>query len=98
MKSVELTWGRVTKIWWAALWRSLIFANLFGGAAFGIAGILMAILGHREWGASQWFLNLVSVAWIPAFLMSMRLALRARYRDFQIMLIEPDQTITIAEK
>jgi hypothetical protein len=90
MKSIELSWGRVVKIWWAALWRSVIFANLFGGAVAGIAGIVMAILGHREWGASEWFLDVVTVAWLPAFMMGTRLALRARYRDFRIILVEPE--------
>ena len=93
MHSVELTWWRVLRVWWAALWRSLIFANLFAGAILGIAAIIMIILGHREWGASEWFLNAVTVAWLPGFLMGMRTAIRARYWDFQIIFVEPDSKL-----
>lgn len=86
MQELELTWGRVFRIWWAAAWRSFVFASLFGSAIAGILAISLVVIGHREW-ARPWMLDIVDVAWIPAFLMGLRLALRAKYRTFRIALV-----------
>ena len=45
---LQLTWGRLIRFWWAAAWRSVIFANLFGGALAGIMGITLSLLGHKN--------------------------------------------------
>jgi hypothetical protein len=87
MQELELTWGRLFRIWWAAAWRSWVFASLFGGAAAGILAISLLIVGHPEWGRFPWMISIVELAWIPAFLMALRLALRAKYRNFRIVLV-----------
>ena len=92
METVELTWWRVTRFWWAALWRGLIYANLFAGAFAAIVGVALAVLGHRYLGPSEsrWFLDSLWVAALPAFVFGTRSALRLPYRDFRIILIPPD--------
>jgi hypothetical protein len=42
---LEITWGRVARVWWAYLWRNLIaiIASLIAGAILG--GILGFMLG-----------------------------------------------------
>jgi|HubBroStandDraft_2_1064218.scaffolds.fasta_scaffold71361_4 hypothetical protein len=87
MEELEITWGRLFRIWWAAAWRSFVFASLFGGAAAGILAISLVVMGHAEWGRFPWIIDIVELAWIPAFLMGLRLAFRAKYRDFRIVLI-----------
>ncbi len=88
---LQLTWGRLIRFWWAAAWRSVIFANLFGGALAGIMGITLSLLGHKnlEGDLANLFLDAMLLAWIPGFLFAIRSALRLPYRDFRIVLIPP---------
>lgn len=89
---IKLTWWRLLRFWWAAAWRSVIFANLFGGALVGIAGIALWLLGYKylEGDAANLFLDSAIVAWIPGFLFAIRSALKLPYRDFRIALVAPD--------
>lgn len=90
MPELELTWGYVLKIWWAAAWRAVVFGNLCAGAVVGIVGIALLIIGHREWGQHAGMYELVAIiAWFLGSLMGLRLALKANYRDFRIVLVPP---------
>ncbi|MDO8328853.1 MAG: hypothetical protein Q7T36_00075 [Fluviicoccus sp.] len=45
---VEITWGRVFRIWWAYLWRNLIAiiaAMIIGGIIGGILGAILGAMG-----------------------------------------------------
>ena len=45
---VEITWGRVVRVWWSYLWRNLIFVALSaiaGGVLGYILGYIMGGLG-----------------------------------------------------
>lgn len=44
MVEVEVTWGKVTKIWWSFLWRYILFAALIGGVIGFIVGIFATIV------------------------------------------------------
>ena len=89
---LQLTWGRLTRFWWAAAWRSFIFANLFGSAIAVVIGIAMSLAGYKqvEGTLAAILLDLVLLGWIPAFLFAIRSALRLPYRDFRIILIPPN--------
>ena len=87
---LELTWGRVLRIWWAAFWRGLILANLFVGVIAGTAGITLVLLGHRDWGRSLWLSNSILLSFIPAGIVALRLALRTRYSGFRIVVLPPE--------
>jgi hypothetical protein len=91
METVEVTWSRTLRFWWAALWRSIVFANLFAGAVAGILAAALAILGDNELGgtAGRWFIDVVTIAWIPAFVFATRTALQLTYKDFRVALIDP---------
>ena len=87
MPELELTWGRSTRITWAFLWRLIGFTFLFGGAVGGVLAVVIALSGHPEWGQSRWVYNWIDIAWFPALFMALRTALRARYKEFRIILI-----------
>jgi hypothetical protein len=46
MQELELTWGQVVRIWWAAFWRWLIWGNLIAGFILGIIGIALWASGY----------------------------------------------------
>lgn len=43
MVEVEVTWGKITKIWWSILWRYILFAALIGGVIGFIVGFFGSI-------------------------------------------------------
>jgi hypothetical protein len=90
--TVQLTWWRVVRFWWAAAWRSVIWGNLFAGVIALILGLILALLGHRRLDneAANLFLDAIALGWIPGFIFAMRSALRLPYKDFRIVLISPE--------
>lgn len=44
MVEVEVTWSKVTKIWWSILWRYILFAALIGGLFGFIVGVFATIV------------------------------------------------------
>ena len=92
MQTVELTWGRVLRFWWAALWRSVVFANLFAGAIAGILGVILLATGHRVLNAKEAapFLDIVVIAWVPGLAFGIRSAFHLPYKDFRIILAKPN--------
>jgi len=82
---VEQTWSRIARFWWGATWRSLVFGNLFFGAAAGIVGITLLMFGHREWASARLFADILLLAWVPGSLCGIWNALRITYRDFRIV-------------
>lgn len=96
MEIVELTWSRVIRFWWAAFWRSFIFANLFAGVITAVVGIALRLFGHKtiEGEAATWVLDGIALAWIPGFVFATRYALRLRYRDFRFAIIRPESSIS----
>jgi hypothetical protein len=83
---VEVTWGRATKVWWAILWRAVLFSAIAGfvvgaavGGALGAAGVNTQTIG----AVGSWLGVLVS---IPVGIWSVRWVLRASWSDFRIVL------------
>ena len=83
MEELELTWGRLLKVYWAAFWK-------------GTAGILVVVIplvaleirepefSHRWYAA----LNLPVSAWaILVWVIALRSALRKTYSDFRVALL-----------
>ena len=89
MDEVELTAWRVFRIWWAAAWRSFVLANLIGPLFLAILALGLRAIGYDTGPMTPWLFNAVIIAWVPAFVLGLRLALRAPYRDFRIVLGAP---------
>jgi len=87
MRELELTWGQVVRIWWAAFWRWFVLTNLATGLYGGVIGIAILIVGHRNW--TEWLVNGIFAVSVPAAIFAVRLALKAPYRGFRIVIVAP---------
>ena len=47
MQELEATWGRVLRVWWLIVWRSILGAIVIGGVAGGILGFV--VVGTFRW-------------------------------------------------
>jgi len=89
MQELELTWDQVVRIWWAAFWRWLIWANLFVGAVLGTIAIVLWAMGIRFVPLSPWVTTAAYILAIPPGFMALRLAIKAPYRGFRIVIVAP---------
>ena len=87
MRELELTWGQVVRIWWAALWRGIILANLIAGIYAATVALVLFVVKHRNWTNSDWLFNGILVVFIIAFIPAIRLALKAPYKGFRLAII-----------
>lgn len=87
MQELELTWSQVIRIWWAAFWRWLIWANLSVGFVFGIVAIGLWAAGIHYVPLSFWITDGAVLLSIPAGFMALRLALKAKYKGFRVAFI-----------
>ena len=87
MQEMELTWGQVIRIWWAAFWRWFVLSNLIIGAIVGIIAIGLWAVGIRFIPLSPWAMNVVYILAIPPGFVALRLALKAPYRGFRVVIV-----------
>ena len=88
---LEITWGRVVRIWWAYLWRNLIavlVAMLIGAL---IGGILGAILGAAE--VPPQTINIVvapiaSILGLAISIFPMKMILGKDFGEFRLVLVK----------
>jgi hypothetical protein len=87
MQELDATWGRVLRIWWLFLWRSLIGAVLLGAIIGAVFGFIIGVLGlsHQIIAVGSPIIGAI-VGSIWAVLV-MRMALRKHYSDFRIVLV-----------
>jgi hypothetical protein len=84
---LEPTIGRAAAIWWALLWRGILFGAGGGFVAGLIEGSLMGILGFSSGVIRNVALISGLVIGIPVGIYVVQVALRKKYRDFRIRLI-----------
>jgi hypothetical protein len=87
MQELTITWQRVTRIWWLILWRHMLGAAILGGAIGAVVGGIeggMGLSGKMILVSSALAGVIVNIAWS---LVVVRMALRKRYIDFQLVLI-----------
>lgn len=84
----DVTWERVLPIWWAFLWRTVIYSMVLGFVLGFIGGGIVGFLGRPDLAASVGAL----LGWlgsIPISLVVMSIMLKKRYGSFSIRLL-PD--------
>jgi hypothetical protein len=91
MRELDLTWSQVVRIWWAAFWRWLVWANLSVGFFIGIVGIALWAIGIQRVPWSPWMANGIVVLSIPAGFMALRLALKVPYKGFRVLIVLPPE-------
>ncbi|MDJ0942672.1 MAG: hypothetical protein QNJ30_04380 [Kiloniellales bacterium] len=89
-RDLEATWGRVLVVWWLVIWRAAIIGTL---AVLVLGWALGFVMGAM--GLDLRTIDLVGqVAAMAiyglAVLITLRMALKKRYADFQIALVPPE--------
>jgi hypothetical protein len=85
---LDMTWSRVSRIWWAFAWRALV-ASVVVGAVLGAVGGLVVTVATGSAEASGVAGGLLGgIGSIPASRWALRLCLRKRYRDFRVELVQ----------
>jgi len=82
----DVTWERVRSIWWAFFWRAAIYSTLLGFVLGFVGGVVIALLGRADLGASVGG-ALGSIGAIPVSLVVMSMVLKKRYGSFSVRLL-----------
>jgi hypothetical protein len=87
MQEMEITLGRLLRIYWLFLWRATFGAVVIGGVAGFIIGLVMGLarIGHDQIHLAGTIVGMVvGAVWSVIVL---RMMLEKQYRDFRIVLI-----------
>ena len=90
MQQLEVTWGRVLRVWWLIFWRSTLGATVFGAIIGFVFGFVVAFTGLPRGlitTVSPILGAIIAIFWA---MLVVRMALRKTYSDFQIMLVPRD--------
>lgn len=90
MQELELTWARTLRFWWALFWRGLVISMPLAIVMGFLSGMIVAITGMPNFTTSPWFTIGEMVMLLPLFPVILRMAFRAKYRDFRIVLVPPE--------
>jgi uncharacterized membrane protein len=82
----DVTRGRLLTIWWAYLWRTVIYSMLLGFILGFSGGVIVGVVGRPDLGGSIGAL-LGSLGSIPVSLVVMSIVLKKRYTSFSIRLV-----------
>jgi len=84
--AADFTWGRVFHIWWAWLWRAVVFSMVLGFVLGAIGGFIVGAAGRPDLGAPVGAV----LGWlgsIPVTVYVLGIVLRKRYRQFSIKVV-----------
>lgn len=88
MNEIEVTWHRVLQIWWAWLWRNLLYVMLPAGLLGAVVGIVFAV-NKIPLEPNAWKIQIASAAiGIPVSIWLLQEILKKNYSGFRIALIE----------
>ena len=87
MVEVEITWGRVVKVWWSLLWRSLLFGVLAGAVLGFVIGFVGGVARIDKAIISRLCLMVGALSGIPVGLWVLKKVLQKRFGDFRIALL-----------
>jgi hypothetical protein len=85
--TIEVSWGRATKVWWSLLWRALLFGVVAGGAVGFVIGFILGAVGTPAQvitTVTTWAGVLIG---IPVGIWVVRTVLRKSWSDFRIALV-----------
>jgi hypothetical protein len=84
--SLDVTWERVLKVWWALAWRATVFGVIAGAVLGGIGAALTVVAGMGDSGTVGAVLGWVVS--VPVSIYALRQVLRKRFRTFSIRLVD----------
>jgi ABC-type multidrug transport system permease subunit len=88
MQEVEVTFGRAAQVWWAWLWRALVFTVLFSF----LSGFILGFAGHFAGFTSQQLIPISMIFGVTAGVVisiwMMSKILKKNFGSFRIALIQ----------
>lgn len=87
MQELELTWKRVTAVWWLLTWRGTLGSVLLGAASGAIDGGFEVAMGAPSMAVTlttSIIAGVLSIIWV---FIVVRMALRKRYSDFRLAVV-----------
>ena len=88
MEEIEITFGRVARIWWAWSWRTGLFSILIGSVIGFVIGFISAMFRFKQAGGL--ILLLSGVAGVLLSIWMMTKILKKKYPGFRIALIRDE--------
>jgi len=91
MEELEVTWGRVLKIWWSYVWRNLlaiIGAMVVGGLVGGIIGFVMGALGMSAEAIRMVVAPVSGAMGVAISIVPMKLILGKNFGEFRLVLLK----------
>ncbi|MCC5825907.1 hypothetical protein [Alkalimonas sp.] len=92
METIELTWGRASRIWWAFFWRATLIGAVIGLILGFAGGVIGLIIGQAELAIQLATLASYLVA-VPVSLLCLREALQLKYKGYRICLVKHDEVV-----
>ena len=87
---VEITWGRVIRVWWAYLWRNLmaiILSVIVGGAVGFILGFILGGMGAATSTIQLIIVPFGAVIGLALSIIPMRMILGKDFGEFRLVLV-----------
>lgn len=84
------TWDRVIQIWWSIVWRQAVF-GLVAGIGLGFIGGFLAAFAGRPDLATLVAMVLGWLGSIPLSVVVLRIALKKKYEEFSLKIVENEQ-------
>jgi hypothetical protein len=84
------SWDRVIQIWWSIVWRQAVF-GLVAGIGLGFIGGFLAAFAGRPDLATVVAIVLGWLGSIPLSVVVLRIALKKKYEEFSLKIVENEQ-------
>jgi hypothetical protein len=94
MQDLELTTGRMWRVWWALAWRGFVVAIPCAIALGMLSGMIIAVAGISNFTTSPLFSVGEMVILLPLYPLILRWGFRARFSDFRIIFVPPKAPAT----
>ncbi|MEJ2760865.1 MAG: hypothetical protein P8126_04835 [Gammaproteobacteria bacterium] len=92
MEKLDATWKRAIKVWWALLWRGILFTLLITFPIGIVIGVIGAIMGEAE--HVRIYSRLAGmILGIPIGIWVVKIVLNKQFSDFQIVLLPSNRSI-----
>lgn len=88
---LEISWGRVVRIWWAYLWRNLlavIAAMVLGAIAGGIIGFILGMSGVSVQTIRIICMPIGAILGLAISVVPMKMILGKDFGEFRLVLIQ----------
>ncbi len=87
LNTTEISLEKLLSIWWAMIWRSVVFSMLLGFVLGFIGGVIVGMAGHPELGGAVGAV----LGWlgsIPVSIWALKTALTKKYGDYSFVMVK----------